>query len=74
MGKEDQLSPPSPYFPIGGIPEIFEKALWPESPEMATILENYAALLQETNREDEAAKIEDRAKAIGDRQSKQNSK
>ena len=54
--------------------EIFEKALWPESPEVATILENYATLLRETNREDEAVKLEARAKAIRDKQSNQNPK
>jgi hypothetical protein len=54
--------------------EIFEKALWPERPEVATILENYAALLRETNCEDEAVKLEARAKAIRDKQSNQNPK
>ncbi len=43
---------------------IMEKALGPEHPNVATNLENYAALLRETGRADEAAEMEARAKAI----------
>ena len=43
---------------------IWEKALGPEHPNVATPLENYAFLLRKTNREAEAAKMEARAKAI----------
>ena len=41
-----------------------EKALGPEHPNVAQSLENYAALFRETGRADEAAEMEDRAKAI----------
>jgi tetratricopeptide (TPR) repeat protein len=53
---------------------IKEKALGPEHLSVATTLENYAALLRKTNREVEAIKLEARAKAIRDKQAKQNSK
>ena len=43
---------------------IIEKALGPEHPNLATSLENYAALLRKTGRADEAAEMEARAKAI----------
>jgi tetratricopeptide (TPR) repeat protein len=43
---------------------IREQALGPEHPDVATSLENYAALLRETGRADEAAEMEARAKAI----------
>ena len=43
---------------------IYEKALGPEHPELATSLENYAALLRQTGRADEAERMEARAKAI----------
>ena len=43
---------------------IREKALGPEHPDVATSLENYAALLRETARVDEAERLEARAKAI----------
>ncbi len=43
---------------------IFEKALGPEHPSVATSLENYAVLLRETGRGAEAAKMKARAKAI----------
>ena len=43
---------------------IEEKALGPEHPDVATVLENYAALLRETARADEAEKMEVRAKAV----------
>ena len=43
---------------------ILEKALGPEHPNVAQSLENYAALLRETGRADEAAAMEARAKAI----------
>ncbi len=43
---------------------IHEKALGPEHPNVATSLENYAALLRENGRTAEADKMEARAKAI----------
>jgi tetratricopeptide (TPR) repeat protein len=43
---------------------ILERALGPEHPDVAQSLENYAALLRETGRADEAAEMEARAKAI----------
>ncbi len=43
---------------------IVEKALGPEHPHVATSLENYAALLRQTARADEAERMEARAKAI----------
>jgi hypothetical protein len=43
---------------------IREKALGPEHPEVATNLENYAALLRQTARANEAERMEARAKAI----------
>ena len=43
---------------------INEKALGPDHPSVATSLENYAALLRNTGRDDEAVKLAARAKAI----------
>ncbi len=43
---------------------IWEKALGPEHPDVATSLETYAALLRQTARADEAERMETRAKAI----------
>ncbi len=43
---------------------ILEKALGPEHTDVATTLENYAALLRETARGDEAESMEARAKSI----------
>ncbi len=43
---------------------IYEKALGPEHPHVAISLVIYAALLRETGRGAEAAKLEARAKAI----------
>ncbi len=43
---------------------IVEKALGPEHPHVAQSLENYAALLRKTGRDDEAVKLEARARAI----------
>ncbi len=43
---------------------IFEKALGPEHPHVAMTLENYAALLRQTARANEAERMEARAKAI----------
>ena len=43
---------------------IYENALGPEHPYVATTLENYAALLRKTARVDEAERFEARAKAI----------
>jgi hypothetical protein len=43
---------------------IREKTLNPEHPDLATSFENYAALLRETARADEAVRLEARAKAI----------
>ena len=46
---------------------IVEKALAPEHPDVALILENYTALLRETDREAEVVEMEARAKAIRER-------
>ncbi len=43
---------------------IYEKALGTEHPNVATSLENYAALLRKMNREADAVQMEARAKAI----------
>ena len=43
---------------------IYEKALGPDHPEVATSLENFAALLRQTERADEAEKTKARANAI----------
>ncbi len=43
---------------------IWEKALGPEHPDVATSLENYADLLRKTGRVSEAKEMEARAKAI----------
>jgi tetratricopeptide (TPR) repeat protein len=43
---------------------INEKALGPEHPKVATILENIAALFRKTGREKEAEALEKRAAAI----------
>ncbi len=43
---------------------IWEMALGPEHPHVAQGLDNYAALLRETGRADEAAEMEARARAI----------
>jgi hypothetical protein len=43
---------------------IDEKALGPDDPDVAWNLENYAALLRKTGRNNEAVKLEARAKAI----------
>ena len=43
---------------------ILERALGPEHPDVAQSLENYAVMLRETGRADEAAEMEARAKAI----------
>lgn len=51
--------------------EIAEKAFGAEHPNVATSIENYAALLGEMGREDEAADWEARAKAIRVRQAQQ---
>ncbi len=49
-----------------------ETALGPEHPDVAQGLENYAALLRETGRATEVAKLEARAKAIRARHAEQN--
>jgi hypothetical protein len=51
---------------------IWEKALGPEHPDMATILEKYAAMLRETEREDKAEEMEARAHAIRAKHAEQN--
>ena len=51
---------------------IQEKALGPEHPDVATSLENYAKLLSETNRDDEAAEMEARAQAIREKNAQEN--
>ncbi len=43
---------------------ILERALGPEHPNVPKVLDNYAELLRETDRADEAAEMEARAKAI----------
>ena len=43
---------------------ILEKALGPEHPNVAQTLENYAALLRETGRTVDAAKMDERAQKI----------
>jgi tetratricopeptide (TPR) repeat protein len=43
---------------------IWEKALGPEHPHVATSLENYAALLWKLGRKKEAKRMEVRAKAV----------
>ncbi len=43
---------------------ILAKVLGPEHPDVATTLENYAALLRATGRSDGAAELEGRANAI----------
>ena len=43
---------------------ILEKALGPEHPNVATSLLNYAALLRETGRTEDAEKLETHAQAI----------
>ena len=44
---------------------IWEKALGPEHPNLATVLENYAGLLREMRRGAAARELEARAQAIG---------
>ncbi|MEE9269663.1 MAG: tetratricopeptide repeat protein, partial [Candidatus Krumholzibacteria bacterium] len=51
---------------------IREKALGPEHPHVATALENYARLLRETGRGNEAAKLEARARTIRAKRAEQN--
>ncbi len=51
---------------------IVEKALGPEHPDLATSLENYAALLRKTGHATLATKMEARAKAIRAKHAKQN--
>ena len=49
-----------------------EKALGPEHPHVAASLANYAALLRETGRATEAAKLEARAEAIRAKHAREN--
>ncbi len=49
-----------------------EKALGPEHPHVAASLENYAALLRNTERSGEATMMEARAKAIRAKHARQN--
>ena len=51
---------------------ILEKALGSDHPNLATSLENYAALLRKTERGNEAAKLEAHAKAIRAKHAEQN--
>ena len=51
---------------------ILEKALGPDHPDVATTLENYAALLRKTGRTTEATKMEARAKAVRAKHAEQN--
>ena len=50
---------------------ILEKSLGPEHPDVAQVLENYADLLRETGRGEEASSMEARAQAIRAKQSEQ---
>ena len=51
---------------------ILKKALGPKHPDVATILENYAALLWEAGRTVDAVKMDARDKAIRARHAKDN--
>ena len=51
---------------------IWEKALEPDHPDVATSLQNYAALLRKTGRTAEADRLEARAKAIRAKHAEQN--
>ncbi len=51
---------------------IWEKALGPEHPNVATSLENYAKLLRKTERDAEAEELEARGKAIRARHAEKN--
>ncbi len=51
---------------------IREKALGPDHPDVATILENYAVLLRVTGRDAEATEMEARAKVIRAKHAKEN--
>ena len=51
---------------------IWEKALGPDHPNVATVLVNYASLLRKTDRVDEAVKLEARAKAIRAKHAEEN--
>ncbi|HIJ44334.1 MAG: tetratricopeptide repeat protein [Rhodospirillales bacterium] len=51
---------------------IWEKALGPEHPKVATSLENYAKLLRKTERHAEAEELEARGKAIRARHAEKN--
>ncbi|MDA2914481.1 tetratricopeptide repeat protein, partial [Acidobacteriia bacterium AH_259_A11_L15] len=51
---------------------IFEQALGPEHPHVATTLESYAALLRKMNRDAEAEKMEARAQAIRAKHAQEN--
>ena len=51
---------------------IREKILGSEHIAVATVLENYADLLRETNREDEATQLEQRAQAIRAKHTQEN--
>ncbi len=51
---------------------IWEKALGPDHPVVATSLENYAALLRETGRSDQAEEMEARARMIRAKHAQQN--
>jgi len=53
-------------------PASWEGTLGPEHPELATSLENYAVLLRETGRREEAAEMEARAKAIRAKHAQEN--
>ena len=52
---------------------IWEKALGPDHPNVATSFDNYAALLRETGRTAEADEMDARAKAIRDKRAKEKS-
>jgi tetratricopeptide (TPR) repeat protein len=50
--------------------DIWQKALGPEHPDVALFLENYAALLHQLNRTEEAVKLEEHAQKIRAKQTK----
>jgi hypothetical protein len=51
---------------------IRERALGPNHPDVATTLENYAVLLEQTDRAAEAAPLRERAQAIRERHAQAN--
>ncbi len=61
------IRPPATQAVHGALPAalaIIEKALGPEHPHLAKTLDNFAALLRQTARANEAGRMEARANAI----------